>query len=331
MNNPKISIIVPAYNIEKYIAKCIISIKNQTYKNIEVIIINDGSSDNTLNIIKETVSADARFIVFDQKNTGVSVARKNGINASTGEYIGFVDGDDCIEPDMYEKLVSNILTSDAEISHCGYKKILPNNKTEYYYNTGKKIIQDNFTGKRDLLSGEFIEPGLCNKLYSAKLFKNINFDKFSGIKNNEDLLLNFFLFSAAEKSVYEDFCPYNYVYRADSASNAKLNEHQLFDPLKVIEEITECVKENDELYRITYSRLLRQYIKISTANIKNDDKLKQECRKIHSEFRKMIKNILSSAYVSKKLKIMSLWVAFSPYTYMLIHNIHNKIKYKQDV
>lgn len=327
MNNPKISVIVPAYNIEEYIKKCLISIQNQTYKNIEVIVVNDGSTDKTLDIINNTILNDNRFIVINQNNTGVSTARKNGIEKASGDYIGFVDGDDIIEPDMFEKLLFNLLKYDAEISHCGYKMIFPDGKTEYYYNTGKIIEQDNLNGVKDLLQGTFIEPGLCNKLFMRNLFTSINFEEISCIKNNEDLLLNFHLFSKAEKSVYEDFCPYQYIQRNDSASNAKLNEHQLFDPLKVISIITENVTENKELFSIAYSRKIRQYIRISTAEVKNNPALLLKCRQTHKEFKKMLKEILSSDFISTKLKIMSLWVAFSPYTYKFVHKIHNKIKY----
>ena len=327
MNSPKISVIVPAYNIENYIKKCLVSILEQSYRNIEVIVVNDGSKDNTPGKIKEIAASDERVIVINQENAGVSAARQNGINASSGEYIGFVDGDDCIDPDMYEKLIADILKNDADIAHCGYKKIFTGKPTEYYYNTEKRITQNNTQGLRDLLTGEFVEPGLCNKLYKRSLFDKIDFDKINDIKNNEDLLLNFYLFSNSQKSVYYDFCPYNYVYRADSASNAKVNEHQLFDPLKVITEICDCLKNNDELFGIAYSRKIRQYIRISTASVKDNKELKQKCRQTLSVFRKMIKEVISSAFISKKLKIMSIWAAFSPCTYALVHTMHNKIKY----
>lgn len=329
MNEPKISVVVPAYNIEKYISDCLISIQNQTYKNIEVIVINDGSTDGTLDVIKNTIQDDDRFIIIDQKNTGVSVARKNGIEKSTGEYIGFIDGDDTIEPNMFQRLIYNALKYNADISHCGHIVVYPNKKIPFY-GTGKLTEQDNFTGLKDLLDGAFIEPGLCNKLFNRKLFKNINYDELKDIKNNEDLLLNFYLFSESQKSVHEDFCPYHYIQRAGSASNSQINEHQLFDPLKVISIIAEKVSDNRELFKIAYSRKIRQYIRIITAEIKNNPELKNKCKITHREFIKMLKQILTSDFCSIKLKIMSVWVALSPFTYMFVHKLHNKIKYKQE-
>lgn len=327
MNTPKISVIVPAYNIEKYVKNCLVSIQEQTYKNLEVIVINDGSSDDTLDVINNTIQNDDRFIVINQKNSGVSIARRNAIEKASGKHIGFVDGDDTIEPDMFEHLIKNAVKHNADISHCGYLIVNQDNTATPHYGTGKTIEQNNFCGVKDLLDGSFIEPGLCNKLFRKELFNNINYDEFDDIKNNEDLLLNFYLFSNSKKSVYEDFCPYHYIQREGSASNSELNEHQLFDPLKVISIITENVKENKDLYSIAYSRKIRQYIKISTAVIKNNPDLKNKCRHTLNEFRKMLSGILTSDYCSVKLKIMAVWVALSPYTYKVMHRLHNKIKY----
>ena len=327
MTEPKISIIVPAYNVENYIENCLISIRNQTYKNIEVLVVNDGSSDNTLDIILDFIKTDERFIVINQINSGVAIARKNGIKNATGDYIGFVDGDDTIEPNMYETLVSNAEKYNADISHCGYMIVTGTAKTPHY-GTEKLIEQNNFTGIKDLLEGAFIEPGLCNKLFRCELFAYINYNVFENIKNNEDLLLNYYLFADSEKSVYKDFCPYNYIQREGSAANSGINEHFLFDPLKVIKIIEKEVSENKELYSIAYSRKIRQYIKISTAEIKDNPPLKAKCKQTLKEFRKMICKIIRSDCCPTKLKVLAIWAAFSPYTYKLVHRLHNKIKYK---
>ena len=327
MSEPKISIIVPAYNIEKYIKKCLFSIQTQSYKNIEVIVVNDGSTDGTLKVINEFVKNDDRFIVIDQPNYGVATARKNGIEKATGDYIGFVDGDDTIEPFMYEILISNAKKYNADISHCGYMIVNGNTKTPHY-GTEKLIEQDNFTGVKDLLEGQFIEPGLCNKLFRSELFAYINYNVFENIKNNEDLLLNYYLFADSEKSVYKDFCPYNYFQRKGSAANSGVNEHMLFDPLKVISVIENEVSENKDLFSIAYSRKIRQYIKISTAEIKDNPELKEKCKQTLKEFRKMIGQIIRSDCCSIKLKVLAIWAALMPYSYKLVHRLHNKIKYK---
>lgn len=327
MIDPKISIVVPAYNLESYIAECLISIQKQTYRNIEIIVVNDGSTDKTLDVIHNAIAGDSRCIVISQNNAGVSTARKNGIAKATGEYIGFVDGDDTIEPDMYEKLMYNMLQYKADISHCGHLVVYPDNTTREFYGTGKISEQDNLTGMKDLLDGTFVEPGLCNKLFNRNLFVDINYDELSSIRNNEDLLLNFYLFAKAKKSIYEDFCPYHYIQREGSASNSKINEHQLYDPLKVISIICDITKNNITLFNIAYSRKIRQLIRIITAETKHNGELRIKCKQTHSEFKKILKQILFSDFCSIQLKLMSIWVAFSPWTYNLIHKLHNKIKY----
>ena len=128
--NHLISIIVPAYNIEKYIGRCLDSILNQTYKNIEVIVVNDGSSDSTGSIIDDYSRKDDRVKPFHKENGGVSSARILGVNHAIGDYIGFVDGDDYVEPEMFEHLLNNALKYNADISHCGYQMVFPNGRIE---------------------------------------------------------------------------------------------------------------------------------------------------------------------------------------------------------
>ncbi len=117
---PKISIIVPVYNVENYLKKCLDSIVNQTFKDIEIILINDGSTDNSLNICKEYAKKDHRIRLINKPNGGLSSARNVGIDLSTGEYLGFVDSDDWIALNMYEKLYNLCKIFNADISQCKY-------------------------------------------------------------------------------------------------------------------------------------------------------------------------------------------------------------------
>ena len=164
MEEYKVSVIVAAYNIEDYIVKCLESIANQTYKNLEVIVVDDGSSDSTGELADEFAEKDNRFIVIHKENGGVSSARNKGIDVASGDFIGFVDGDDTIENDMYEMLVDNAIKYDADISHCGYK-VIENNKETLFYDTKQIIIQDRKKGLVDLFEGTLIEPSLCNKIF----------------------------------------------------------------------------------------------------------------------------------------------------------------------
>ena len=169
----KISIVIPAYNIENYLGTTLDSVLAQTYSNIEIIVVNDGSKDGTGAVIDSYAAREKRIKAIHKENGGVTSARLRGVQEASGEWIGFVDGDDGIEPDMYERLLENALKYGADISHCGYQMVFPNGRVDYYYNTGRLVQQDKITGLSELLSGAMIEPGLCNKLFHKHLFHGL--------------------------------------------------------------------------------------------------------------------------------------------------------------
>ena len=240
--NPKVSIIIPAYNIAPYLERCLESVRCQTYKELQIIIIDDGSTDQTGQIANTFAEKDKRFRVIHKENGGVSAARKTGLEQADGEYIGFVDGDDYIEPEMYDKLVELAVEYDADIAHCGYQMVFPD-RVDLYHGTKQLKVQDTYTGVKDLLEGNLVEPGLWNKIYRRKLFNQINYDE--NIVINEDLLLNYFLFHRSEKAVFIDVPYYHYMVRKNSASTSDWNEHKIKDPIYVLEIMSEKEKDGD--------------------------------------------------------------------------------------
>lgn len=242
-----ISVIVPAYNLENYISRTLDSILAQTYNDIEIIVVNDGSNDNTGNIIDKYAKENPEKVkAIHIENGGVTKARLAGVCEAQGDWIGFVDGDDIIEPDMYEHLMNNAIKYNADISHCGYRMVFDDGRVNYFHNTGKIIEQNRIKGLTDLLNGSMVEPGLWNKLFRKTLFDNIINGNLmdENIKINEDLLMNYILFSNAQKSVFEDFCPYHYIVRRTSASRQNLNKYKIYDPIKVKRRIIELSDEN---------------------------------------------------------------------------------------
>lgn len=215
--NATISVIIPAYNVEKWIGRCIESVCGQTYRELEIIVVDDGSTDDTGKIIDSYAEKDSRVKAIHKENGGLVEARETGISAATGDHVGFVDGDDMIMSDMYERLLANALKYDADISHCGMSFCFPSGKEEPHYGTGAVRVSDNFEGQKDLLEGRFVEPSLSNKLYKRELLIDSCLDKT--VLNNEDLLRNFVLFKRARKSVFEDICGYRYMQRSDSMSS----------------------------------------------------------------------------------------------------------------
>ena len=141
-----ISVIVPAYNAAPWLSDCLNSILRQTYKNLEVIVIDDGAIDETPQIIDGYAKKDARIVAIHQKNAGLVAVRNRGIEVASGDFITFVDADDTITPDMYDRLLKNALKYNADISHCGICFCFPDGHEELHYGTGKVKIQNSFEG-----------------------------------------------------------------------------------------------------------------------------------------------------------------------------------------
>lgn len=327
-NSEKISVIVPAYNVAPYIERCIRSILQQTCANLEIIVVDDGSSDGTSEILDEIAKNELRIHVIHQENSGVTKARLTGVAAATGEWIGFVDGDDNIEPDMYERLLNNAHRYGADISHCGYQMVFPN-RVDYYYNTGRLVEQDNLTGLKDLLEGSFIEPGLWNKLFHKSLFHSL----FNGgmmdisIKNMEDLLMNYYLFKEAKCSIYEDVCPYHYLIREGSAATSRLSEHKLSDPLKVFQEIALLESKNKQLHNIVEKRIVYILINLATMPRSNQEELARPYRiRARSMLRDMLFAVLCGQEFGMKLKGMTLWATIWPASYSFVHMVYAKAR-----
>ena len=328
MDNILISIIVPAYNIEKYLGRCLDSILAQEHTNIEVIVVNDGSTDNTGQIIDRYASNDSRIVPIHKKNGGVTRARLTGVQNAEGTYIGFVDGDDYIEPDMYKRLLTNALKYSADISHCGYQMVFPS-RVDYYYNTGRVVEQDNITGLKDFLEGKFVEPGLVNKLYDKELFDNILMNEIIpvDIKINEDVLMNYWLFKEAKTSIYEDFCPYHYILRKGSAATSKLNEYKLKNPVQVTRIILDDLEKNTEVYLIAEARLINQMINIAVLPATEQPELIKPYRKLmRAELMNKLTYIVRNSHFNKMLKLKSIWVSVFPSSYRWVHDVYAKVR-----
>ena len=322
INQIKISIVVPAYNAALRIEETVRSILAQTHSNMEIIIVNDGSVDQTKEIIDHLVAVDSRIIPVHKENGGVTSARLAGIERATGEYIGFVDSDDYVEPDMFELLLNNALEYDAEISHCGYQMVFPSGRVKYYYNSGR-IIEEN-KPVIELLKGNYIEPGLWNKLFDRKLFQCFFKENLmdQSIKINEDLLMNYYLFRQAKRAVFRDVCKYHYMVHDGSAATSKVNQYHLMDPIKVSKIIIKDTIGNNELFSIANARLVNQLIALATKPLKENPKLiKLHRKKARRELRKMLWKVLFGRY-GFSLKVKALWASVWPASYMWVHELY---------
>ena len=322
----KISIIIPAYNIEQYLGATLDSVLAQTHANIEIVVVNDGSMDGTGALIDQYAAKDNRIKAIHKENGDVPSARLRGVAEATGEWIGFVDGDDYVEPEMFTHLLKNAVEYGADISHCGHQMVFPDGHIDYYYNTGRLVKQDRATGLKDLLSGSFIEPGLWNKLFHKTLFHSLLHAEQmpTSIKINEDLLMNYYLFKASNVSVYEDFCPYHYVLRKGSAATSKLNANKLWDPLKVLRIIMEDAP--DEVKPAIIPRLIRLLISGATMSLGDQRELILPYRtETRRELRKRLRSVLFGNECGLKLKAMALWAAAWPGSYGWVHRTYARV------
>src|SRR5690625_2816139 len=192
---PQISIIVPVYNVASYVQQCLDSILDQTFKGFEVIVINDGSTDNTGEIIDKYTKKDRRVKAIHQSYGGVSSARNIGIELATGEYIGFVDGDDYIKKDMFETLYRMCVDTESDIAICRLgRKIddnIINNTVEPLYT--KEL--DKEEAMCELFKGILYRFSLCNKLFKKSCFQGISFPVG---RIHEDLATTYRLFDQAK-------------------------------------------------------------------------------------------------------------------------------------
>lgn len=320
----KISIIIPAYNIQDYLGATLDSVLAQTWQNLEIIVVNDGSTDGTAAVMDTYAARDSRVRAIHKENGGVSSARLRGVAEATGTYIGFLDGDDFIEPEMYGRLLENLKHYGADISHCGYRMVFPSH-VDYYHNTGKLTLQQGERGCADLLDGSFVEPALVNKLYRRELFSGLDAWMDKSIRINEDLLMNFYLFRQAKTAVFEDICPYHYVLRKGSAATSRLNAHKLEDPLKVLHLLLEETADVPEWNRIVERRLIYQLVGSATMSMGQQRDLIRPCRKAaRNELRQHLASTLTGSACPMKLKVMALWAAVWPASYCWVHSAYAK-------
>ena len=217
----KVSILSPCYNVEKYISQCLDSIIQQTYKNLQIILVDDGSTDNTLAILNQYASLDSRIEVHHQENKGVATARNELLSKVKGDYVLFVDSDDWIELDMVEFLIAKVTEENAEMAVCG--NVVNNGipKKNYKEETwGKEKVIEEF------LRHTNFNGSLWNKLFNVKLLKN-NPTFNPEISYGEDALFTWQIIQDVEKIIVTDKQLYHYRMNEGSLSHAKWSPNKM--------------------------------------------------------------------------------------------------------
>ena len=251
MKNKKISIIVPVYNSEKFLAKCLDSILAQTYDNLEVVIVNDGSTDNSAVICDEYAKNDKRIKVVHKDNEGVSIARNTALDFATGDYISLIDSDDYIDCDFYEKLLNSITTNSADIALCKYTLDYENNiaKPE---EPGLELFASEHDVKYLFTDKNKVNAYLCRGLFDSILFKSERYDET--IKYMEDLHLFIRLIGKSKKIVAVNEHLYHYYQNPNSATH-KLSKDRINNQiygLKKCIALLESINKNEYAASLKY-------------------------------------------------------------------------------
>lgn len=219
MRNPLVSVIVPVYNIEDYIEACIKSIQDQTYQNLQIILVDDGSTDESGAICDAYASTDDRIEVIHQKNGGLVAARKRGLATAEGTYIGFVDGDDYIESEMYMALVREIEVSRTDFVHCGYWKGDTQKIVSPAGVVDVSFEKERFFAEAVLGPDKYIRPSIWSKLFQAQLIKKCYRQVPDSASFGEDVLTLFLAVLESRKVAFLDNAYYHYRIREGSLAH----------------------------------------------------------------------------------------------------------------
>ena len=283
----KISIIVPVYNVEPFLRKCVYSIINQTYKNIEIILVDDESPDNCGKICDALAKEDERIKVIHQKNQGVCAARNAALKIATGDYYGFVDPDDWIAPDMFEYLLNNLKKHDADISCCRYFRVSKGKRT-YSATDGKTYIYNKKDAINELVSQFTIRAIFWNKLFKKELFNDLEFPEGTIY---EGTFLVHKIFEKCDKIVYLPDAKYYYYDYEKSYVNTISLKYQSDYVLANIEQYKDLHKKYPELNDIILKKVLVQSLVLLEVCFKNKRDIVNEQERI-----KEIANFIKEHY-----------------------------------
>ena len=290
--DPLVSIIIPVYNVEKYLDKCIASVVNQTYQNLEIILVDDGSPDSCPDICDAWKSRDPRITVIHQQNSGLSVARNEGLKLATGEFIGFIDSDDWIEPNMYGLLLTALKETNADIAVCNYQIESKTSKVTQINTESperKQYTPEEALTKIFKLRG-FICNYVWNKLYRRTVISDI---LFPAGKLYEDVPWTAAVIGNSQAIVSID-CPlYHYLIRHDSLTrDGQYKLRRLQDEREMIEQRLEYIRNHFPLLEdLAVSTLqnfcCREYLAFSLnyRRFDSDGEIRRNLHQIASQYK----------------------------------------------
>lgn len=241
MTKPLISVIVPVYNADKYLDKCVASIRAQTYQNLEIILVDDGSRDKSAELCDVLALEDSRIVVIHKENGGAASARNTGIDAMHGDYAGFVDADDWIAPEMYEVLLQRMIEEKAQISCCGAAIVKGKEISEYFNpNLNVKLTVSGIDAQLELIRNSRITNTMWDKLYAAEIFDGLR--QKTGVYL-DDLAVQYLFIAKAERVTYTAR-PMYYWYQSENSITRGNFSTRFFDWITSTEERLAFYRKN---------------------------------------------------------------------------------------
>ena len=298
--NELISIIVPVYNVEQYLEKCVDSIINQKYKNLEIILVDDGATDSSGKLCDELAKIDNRIKVYHKENGGLSDARNYGVERATGDYIGFVDSDDYIDSEMYEELYEAIKKENVDVVECNLKIIYPDRvelfTEQKYYNvyTKQEYLEE-------YLKIEKIFGSACVRLIKSDIAKKL---KFPVGKLYEDTYYAYDLIEKVDRYVIMNNPYYNYLMRENSITNTKFNP-RIFDLIEIVEKFHKTTYENyPGLKEAADCRKMYAYFSVLNSILLEENYRDNEYySEILSYFKRNYISLLKNKYINRSRKL----------------------------
>ena len=314
MNNVSlISIIVPVYKVEQYLDRCVESVVNQTYKNLEIILVDDGSPDNCPKMCDEWAEKDSRIKVIHKENDGLANARNSGIEICSGDYVMFVDSDDWIEPDMVEFLCLLIVKNNSDCTRCGVffdNDNLKNDTITKSISEHKTIIYSNQKAICDLLV-EGHSGICCNKIYKKSAIGDLRFEKNDGCA--EDFMFNYHFFQNMNSIVINDTPKYHYIMRIDSITKSDFS-YGAFDIIKAKQFIISDSKGLPVINNAAIEGFIISAFIVLSGCIQNDT-FENEQHSLINSILMYKRKVLFSKNLSIIIKLKTILLAFSKKNY----------------
>lgn len=319
---PLISVVVPIYNVEKYLEKCVKSIENQTYKNIEIILVDDGSPDDCGKICDLLSEQDSRIRVIHKKNGGLSSARNAGIDVAQGEYIGFVDSDDTIEPFMYEKLYTSLANNNHLLSVCAVNYVYEDGTIRTKSNLDNDRYFEFYDAMVEMNTHRIFDMGAWSKLYRRSLFENLRFPEG---KLSEDYYIMYKIFERAQGISYVSIPCYNYLQRQNSITkSSKINHDHEYAAKQQMEYL---VKKYPNMKVLAHTSYASAALTVYDSYIKNGVKCSNKDLKHFKSVIKENKEFINQAdYLSKSKKIQFTLFELNSMLYNIVFKYYRKLK-----